>query len=269
MAPSAQHERQGVNPAAPVVRADNIKLGGLMIGLPCYGGVLYDGLLHGMLDLQRACDARGIPLARVTVRNESLVQRARNRCMAEFLASPQFSHLLFIDADIGFRADAVLRLLAHDKPLVGGLYRRKQMDQADYVWNRLPAAQEKREPSGLISCAAIGTGFMMIRRDVPEAMIRASMRRPSLLRRMMGDRQATSPLRYLVAGADGEPGGWRDYTFTLFDCWTDESGNYLSEDYAFCRRWRDLGGDVWADPAIMLDHIGTATFAGDAMRDIK
>lgn len=268
MAPEAAPVRRGIHPAAPVLRVEGLKLGGLMVGLPCYGGVLYDGLLHGMLELQRACDARGIPLARVTVRNESLVQRARNRCMAEFLAAPGFSHLLFVDADIGFEADAVLRLLAHDKPLVGGLYRRKQMDSAAYVWNRLPPGQEKREASGLVSCAAIGTGFMLIRRDVPEAMIRASLRHPPLWRRLLRwSGQPVSPLRYLVAGQDGEAGDWRDHTFTLFDCWTDESGNYLSEDYAFCRRWRDLGGDVWADPNILLDHIGTATFKGDPIKD--
>ena len=269
MACDATPARRGINAAAPAVRAKDLKIGGLMVGLPCYGGVLYDGLLHGMLDLQRACDARGIPLARVTVRNESLVQRARNRCMAEFLAAPHFSHLLFIDADIGFEADAVLRLLAHDKPLIGGLYRRKQMEAREYVWNRLPPDQEKRDASGAVTCAAIGTGFMLIRRDVPEAMIRASLRRPAWWRRALGHGgPAVSPLRYLVAGQDGEPGGWRDWTFSLFDCWIDESGNYLSEDYAFCRRWRDLGGDVWADPAIQLTHIGTASFAGDAMADM-
>jgi hypothetical protein len=254
-------ERRGISPQAPAIHAD-VAVSGLMVGLPAYGGQLYDGLLHGMLDLQKACAAHGIPLHYITVRNESLVQRARNRCVAEFLAHPTASHLLFVDSDIGFTADAVFRLIAHDKPLVGGLYRRKQLDRTEWVWNRLPPDQEKRNPlTGAISCAAIGTGFMLIRRDVVTRMVEASLAKDEA-------GVVRSPLRYLVHAGDGDAGAWRDHTFTLFDCWIDEQSNYLSEDYAFCRRWRDLGGDVWADPAIRLQHVGTATFEGDAWGDL-
>lgn len=264
--PMEQVQRRGISPRAPVIAAD-LQIGGLMIGLPAYGGVLYDAVLHGMLDLQREVDRRGIPFGYVTVRNESLIQRARNRIVADFLAAPQYSHLLFIDADVGFTADAVLRLLAHDKPLVGGLYRRKTMDRIEWVWNQFPAGQERVCPdTGAITCAAIGTGFMMIRRDVVEKMVQASIVKPTLWERLCGHKQPRSPLRYLVG--EGDPGAWRDQTFSLFDCWIDETGNYLSEDYAFCRRWRDLGGDVWADPGILLTHNGTATFAGDPMETL-
>lgn len=249
--------RPGISPRAPAIQADT-PVSGLMVGLPCYGGIA-DGLLHGMMELRAACADLGIPLHFITVRNESLVQRARNRCVAEFLANPTASHLLFIDTDIGFTARGVLRLLAHDVPLIGGLYRRKQLDRVELVWNRLPPDQEKRNPvTGAISCAAIGTGFMLIRRDVITRMIEASLVKGE-------DGVVRSPWRYLTCSTDGDPGGWRDHTFSVFDCWTDEAGNYLSEDYAFCRRWRDLGGDVWADPGILLAHIGLASFEADPM----
>ncbi|NKC33493.1 HK97 family phage prohead protease [Falsiroseomonas selenitidurans] len=247
--------------AAPPIAAD-LSLGGLMVGMPAYGGVVLDNALHGMLDLQMACHQRGIPFGYITVRNESLVQRARNRCVAEFLAQPGYSHLLFVDADVGFTADAVFRLLAHDVPLIGGLYRRKTLTASDWCWNRLAPDQEKRNPAtGAISCAAVGTGFLLIRRDVINRMIRAT-----LTRRKKGG-PLVSPLRYLAG--PGEPGAWREHTYALFDCWIDETGNYLSEDFAFCRRWRDLGGDVWADPAVQLSHSGTATFEGDAWGDLR
>ncbi len=252
-------ERRGIAPTAPLVHCD-IEVGGLLIGLPMYGGVCYDGLLHGMLDLQKACAERGIPLGFITIRNESLIPRARNRCVAEFLANPTASHLLFIDADIGFTADAVFRLMAHDKPIIGGLYRRKQLDRVEWVWNRLPPDEEKRNPqTGAISCAAVGTGFMMIKREVFGRMIEDSIEPDD------GSGVLRSRLRYLTADGDGDPGGWRDHTYAFFDCWIDETGNYLSEDYAFCRRWRDLGGDVWADPGCLLQHVGTTTFAGNPM----
>lgn len=245
-----------------------MNVGGLMVGLPAFGGVLFDAVLLGMMELQRELDRRCIPLATVVIRNESLVQRARNRIVAEFLDKPQFSHLLFIDADVGFTSDAVLRLLAHDKPLIGGLYRRKMLERVDYAWNRLPAGQERRDATGAVTCAAVATGFMMMQRHVPIRMIEATVTKPSLWDRMRGRKFLKSPLRYFPGDDGGEAGGWRDQTYTLFDCWIDETGNYLSEDYAFCRRWRDLGGEVWADPGILLTHNGTATFAGDPMETV-
>lgn len=252
------YSRRGISPRAPAVDG-GAEVSGLMVGLPAYGGVFYDAVLLGLLDLQREMDRRGIPFATVVIRNESLIQRARNRVVAEFLAMPSFSHLLFIDADVGFTSDAVLRLLAHEKPLIGGLYRRKMLDRVDFAWNRLPADQEKRNPvTGAISCAAVATGFMMIKREVFTRIIDASMLPPE------EGKPPRSPLRYLP-GDDGGEGGWRNHTFALFDCWIDETGNYLSEDYAFCRRWRDLGGDVWADPGLLLSHNGTATFEADPM----
>ncbi|MBU8543991.1 MULTISPECIES: hypothetical protein [Roseomonadaceae] len=253
--------RRGIAPAAPPIAAD-LPVGGIMVGMPCYGGVLLDHALHGLMELQMACHIRGIPFCTTTIRNESLVQRARNRCVAEFLARPGFSHLLFVDADIGFTAEAAFRLIAHDVPLIGGLYRRKTLAASDWCWNRMPADQEKRNPvTGAVSCAAVGTGFLLIQRGTINRMIRAT------LRRGRKGQPLTSPLRYLPG--PGDAGAWRDHTYALFDCWIDEAGNYLSEDFAFCRRWRDLGGDVWADPAVQLTHSGTATFEGDAWGDLR
>jgi hypothetical protein len=52
--------------------------------------------------------------------------------------------------------------------------------------------------------------------------------------------------------------------FALFDCMIDpESRTYLSEDFAFCKRWTDIGGEIWADLESRLDHVGPAVFRGD------
>jgi hypothetical protein len=48
-----------------------------------------------------------------------------------------------------------------------------------------------------------------------------------------------------------------------------ETGEYLSEDYAFCRRWRDLGGEVWADAESPLTHVGHATYRGSLVQALK
>lgn len=255
-APAAEIVAGALSPVAPAIPADVAIGGGVMFGLPCYGGHLSDATLRGMLDAQALFAAQGVPFSYVTTRNESLVQRARNTIVAHFLASSA-RWLMFVDADIGFSGRQVLRLLAHDRPIIGGLYRRKTLHRIDWVVNLLPpvagARTVRRDPAtGAIQVAAIGTGFMLIRRDVIEAMLR---RYPQT--------------RYQTAASDGAPGEWRHHTYALFDCWIDETGNYLSEDYAFCRRWRDMGGEIWADPGIILGHHGTAEFLGDPMSGIE
>jgi hypothetical protein len=238
----------GISPLAPRVSGENVEVRGLMVGTPMYGGLCHAGYLHGMMQLATTCHERKIPLATVTITNESLVQRARNTIVAHFLAST-CSHLLFIDADIGFSADAVLRLLLHDREVVGGLYRKKSLDRTDFAFN--PVAGEDGQiitcpRTGAIRAAHLGTGFLMIKRSV-----------------LLNLRFHNPGLRYRMAEGDGAPGPWRDELFLAFDCFRAEDGTYLSEDYGFCHRARQLGIHLWADPGIVLEHHGTACFAAD------
>jgi hypothetical protein len=249
--PPAAPARPGISPAAPVFEA-NVGVRGVMFGLPMYGGQMFDGCLHGLLETQAAFIRQGLGFNYAVIRNESLIQRARNGIVARFLAS-ECSHLFFIDADIGFTAHAVLRLLAHDRPLVGGLYRKKNLARRDWAFNPLrradgQATRDERTGAMLVENAA--TGFLCIRRDVLETMVRAFPH-----------------LKYRAHAGEGE-GAWTDHLYTLFDCWVDPAtGTYWSEDYGFCQRWRALGGEVWVDPGILLQHWGTACFEGDPMDD--
>ena len=101
---------------APALRSE-VAVSAVMFGVPCYGGALSTATLHGLLSTQRALLARRIRFECATTTNESLVTRARNSIVAHFLVS-DCSHLFFIDADIGFGAEAVLRILAHDRPVI-------------------------------------------------------------------------------------------------------------------------------------------------------
>lgn len=239
-----------ISEAGPVFTAPRPKAA-VMFGVPCYGGLVHDATLHGMLDAQARLREHDIGFAYVTTRNESLVQRARNYCVAQFMKS-DCTHLLFVDADIGFRAAHVLRLLAHDRPLIGGLYRKKTLERRDFVVTWLPGETAPRDArTGAVQCAAVGTGFMLIRRDVIERMI-----------------EAFPGTRYLIH-PDDVSGAQADHAHALFDCWIDPvTRTYLSEDYAFCARWRAMGGEVWCDPALVLEHHGTACFVADPTDDI-
>ena len=99
--------------------------------------------------------------------------------------------------------------------------------------------------NGFAKVGYAGTGFLMIRRAVLERMC-AHYPQLRFARDHSADAATASPNRY-----------------ALFDCMIDEKGTYLSEDFAFCRRWTDMGGEIWADLSSRLEHVGPMTFSGD------
>jgi hypothetical protein len=233
----------------------------LVIGTPCYGGNVTSQFAISLLNLQRICDQAGIGLDILLLGGDALITRARQNVVAHFLAKPQATHLLFIDADIGFAPEQVLRLLAFGSDMSAAVYPTKRID-----WNKVrnavklgvePLEQaalsyvvELADPpevrDGFAKVRYAGTGFLMIRRQVLEAM---QAHYPDL--RYSREHQANDPLR-------GSP-----HRYALFECLIDrESGVYLSEDFSFCRRWTDMGGEIWIDLASQLTHTGPLTFDG-------
>jgi hypothetical protein len=240
-----------LSPHVPRFQRD-ITTTGVMLGVPCYGGLIHDACVQGLAETRVRLDAMGIPCGTITIRNESLVQRARNGIARLFLNSPA-DRLVFIDADIGFTADQVIRLLAHDRPLVGGLYRKKTLGRVDFAVNfRADAdgAVERDPATGAIRALDVGTGFLAIKRAVFEAMA-----------------VAMPEIAYRVPHGDEAMGAKEMHAF--FDCAIcPDSRQYLSEDYLFCRRWAALGGEVWADPGLILEHFGTLCLTADPMEHL-
>ena len=232
-----------------------------MFATPCYGGMCTEPYLRSMLDLTRALMTLGVAHRVETMANESLITRARNRLVQRFLASDA-THLYFIDADLRFRAGDVIRLLAHDKPVVAGAYPAKVVHEDRLVGRTFDSVEELRRATiqyvvnvvyededamargevrvrqGLVEAHDAGTGFLCIQRHVIERMV-----------------EAFPETRYLPERSS-EP------AWALFDTSIDEHGRYLSEDYTFCRRWQRIGGTVWVDPTVVLDHVGTYVYAG-------
>ena len=234
-----------ISESAPIFRS-SIESTGLMVAMPCFGGMVTAAAMRGALDTQGACLALGLPFVLATLTNESLVTRGRNALASIFLRSSA-SHLLFLDSDIGFGADAVLRLLGHGRPVMGGLYRSKRLGGADWVAT-FPggkgATVRRDATTGAVEVEAIGTGFLLLHRQVLEKLAEAH---PETLHQT-----EDGPAHALFeAGVDptAAPG----------------EGRYLSEDFLFCARWRALGGEVWCDPAVRLEHHGQVALAGDPM----
>ena len=211
--------------------------------IPCYGGMVNEGFFISMLKFMAAANRLGINFTVDTMVNESLIPRGRNSLVAKFLAfEPQSTHLMFIDADIGFEPEEVLKLILADKDVAGGLYPKKALP-IQYVVNKVPNSVKE---GNLVEVANLGTGFMLIKRSCIESIIRAK-----------------PELHY--ADAIGLDPKFDPYKYALFDTSIDEhTREYLSEDYHFCKLWRGMGGKIWADLTIKLDHCGYYKFAGDA-----
>ena len=256
------------------LKVEEIRKNKFFIATPCYGGQLNEPYFRSVIKMMTFFNGHQIPLAFGTIANESLVTRARNVLLAYFLNS-DYTHLLFIDADIEFQVEDVLKLYAHDKDVVVGAYPKKGV-----AWNRirsslsLPELADKplsdkeiaafgsdyainfkfvdREKGtiavekGLIKLHDAGTGFMMIKREAILKMIKAY---PEL--------KYNNDVN--INNAD-----LKDQFYALFDTMIDPvDKRYLSEDYTFCRHWQEIGGDIWLDPTISLNHYGHFCFQGN------
>ena len=236
----------------------------LMVATPCYGGLLTQGYVESIIELIRYSTEKEVHIQLAMLGQDALITRSRNRLVSAFLNDSSLTHLLFIDADIAFAPEAVGRLLDHDEDVVAGLYPLKVHD-----WSNADAQQRLHgEPPELASLAYVGTfceGAALQRRGDFVTAIYAGTGFMLIRRRVLEMLAGAHPeLRYTSAHVYPRPNAPGRNLFAIFDCMIEpETGAYLSEDYAFCRRWRDQGGRIWLDTRSKLSHIGSHCFAGD------
>ena len=234
----------------------------LVVATPCFGGQISVLYAASLLRLQKIVRTyRDFNLKIQFKDGDALIPRARASLVAQFLDAPSATHLLFIDADIGFEPQQVLRLIECGADMCAAVYPIKRID-----WGKVketiaadrphPAAAysyvfEVDDPNavtqqgGFVKVRYAGTGFLMIRREAVERMC-AHYPQLKFKRDHSLDASSASDNRY-----------------ALFDTMIDAGGTYLSEDFAFCKRWTDMGGEIWADLDSKLQHVGPLTFAGD------
>jgi hypothetical protein len=232
----------------------------LFVSTPCYGGVCLQAYAESMLRLQRTCAVNGIQMMLDTTENESLVHRARNLAVARFMQKTQATHFLFIDADIHFDPESVIRLIKSEHDIAVAAYPKKCI-MWDNVETYVKSGKEGRDLARVASSLVLNfksqqtqiqngfaevldgpTGFMLIKRDVFRRM---EEKYPELM--CVNDHQNRD----------------LDTYHACFDCMIDpDTRRYLSEDYAFCRRWQMMGGRIFADVMTVLGHIGNIRFFG-------
>jgi hypothetical protein len=233
-----------------------------MIATPAYGEIFYAPYVQSVLALARLAHKDKWDFMFESL-SYAEISEARNYLVTRFFDKTDATHLLFVDADMGFPAKLVTDMLAIGKPVVGVIYPKRQIDLkrvADlarsepdtgraiakahqFVARRLPSAGSAR--TGFIEVEACGAGVLLIERGCIEALLRKA---PKLSDEAgKGRTPLTKDLPRLIRA---------------FDPLVKDDGGRLSEDYAFCHRWRSLcGGEVWANVAHEITHVGLHHFA--------
>ena len=245
----------------------------IFVATPMYGGMCSGQYCKSTADLSKLAQSYGIEIEFFYLFNESLITRARNYCVDEFLRHERFTHLMFIDSDIGFNPDDILTLAAiaepgSDKQIVCGPYPKKciswekvkvavdkgygdENPQAladyvgDYVFNPASGKNQIRIDE-VAEVMEGGTGFMMIQRSAFEQY-----------------EKAYPEFHYLPDHVRSEHFDGTREIMAYFDCVIcPDTKRYLSEDYMFCQWARNAGIKVLMAPWMRLTHMGSYTFGG-------
>jgi hypothetical protein len=238
----------------------------IFVATPCYGGQVNVRYMESILELKKVLDEYEIGFTFFNVPFDSLVPRARNTCVNRFLADEDATHLMFIDADIQFDALSIIKMLLHDKNVICGAYPKKTVnfDEIKRKINLVENMQEliasstryainlkantKPDNKGLVEVLDAPTGFMLIKRKVITDMIE--------------NYPETQYSNDIISYKESEKSS---KYYDLFQCKVSNN-RYLSEDYAFCRLWQNIGGKIYIDLTVRLTHIGQFCYYGDPVK---
>jgi hypothetical protein len=197
----------------------------------------------------------------------SLVTQGRNLCVSSFLNKKEYTHMLFVDGDISFDPSSVVKLLKCDKDVVSIPYPMKTIN-----WNKVhgriqndkninmndlsksgftyPIKVEDQQninvSKGIMEVTHAPTGFMLIKKEAILKMVERyphlKIKQPTI---MNGEAKDTENL------------------WNFFDTWFDQETNkYYGEDFAFCQKWRDIGGKCYCYVNDFITHVGEYSFEG-------
>jgi hypothetical protein len=226
----------------------NIKL-----ATPMYQGECSGYFMESVLSLFNECNKRGINLSWEFLYNESIIARGRNT-LANKIFQDDTTHLLFIDADMKFNVDDIFRLIEADKDVIAAVCPRKEINWTTVKQAALAGQEQLSKHTGIfnfiplevnkdiivnryeaLEVARIGTGIMLIKKDVLEKL---------------------KPYTRTFKSSTGED------IFEYFRMDIDQNGIFTGEDYFFCDLYRKHGGKIFAAPWTMVGHHGPMLYQG-------
>ncbi len=206
----------------------------VMVGTPAYGGMMHVDYVRGLFDFTAA----GIHFQMTAIGNESLITRARNTILAAFHEQTEFSHLLFLDADVHLPAGDLHAMLAADVPAIAAPVALKALDaEGRAIWN---VGRCIGSYGRFLKVEQVGTAALLLSRAATDALVQDAIDHGRTYGR--------------AATAQGDHDAAIHYD--VFRVGVHE-GVYLSEDFWACRRLRALGFDILIDPSALTRHHGT------------
>lgn len=277
----------------------------ILIAMPAYQGGVQTSTAKSIVELTTLLNINGIKSKWLTIDSESLITRGRNACIAYFLSAKEFTHILFIDADITFPVAAVLRLLDSNKDITGIAYPKKGLSQKDIVqsvlqtvrWDHVDMAMKRGlsipsiidEQMKLIDDNQVflrATNYVMNPLPGPLAIENGWLKVAEIgtgfmmiKRKVIDDLVQKHPeMKYhndLPTYNLYHP-DMKDNFYLFFDCRVGQcmidnvkSQRYLSEDYAFCQLCRSIGYDIWLDITQTVAHTGNYIFVGNLLSTLS
>ena len=216
----------------------------VIIAIPSHSGTLHSACVLSLMATQHLLFKKGIEVEVNILNGCAYLPVARNTLVAMFMKDKDATDLFFIDADVGFPADAVIKLLERDEDIVAGIYPLK----TDLTAFPVQIKTEDNIPigrDGLISADFLPTGFMRIKRRVFTIM-----------------QEKYPELKYesnIVNVTNSDV----DDVYDFFNMGVIGSSKWTTEDFAFCERWREIEGKLWVYPNIDFTHTGLKSFVGN------
>ena len=242
----------------------------LFIATPCYGGQVNVFFMESIINLVMECQKHNINCSFFKIPFESLIPRARNVCASAFIKS-KFTHMIFIDSDIQFDASDVIQMINTDVDLIGGSYPTKSINSKLFEQNKHSSNSYKdilsksvnytskqfkskvtKENYKQLECSLLATGFMLIKQTVFIKLIET----------------CGESIKYL-----NDIPAYSTYSINneIYDFFQSKiiGKKYVSEDYGFCKLWESIGGKIYTDLSIRLNHIGTMTYYGNPLIELN
>lgn len=243
----------------------------VMIAIPAHARTVYVNCAMAMANLVGVFASQRVPYRMHSIA-DAIIGRARNSIAAEFLADDKnWTHLVMLDSDVGFNPRDILRMIAFNKDVVGCALPKRQYDataipeagvkswdEAEAYMARFTAdllldeGQQMQATNGFVQARHIATAVMVVKRQVFETMI---------------EKNAVQKIQPDVELQPGRADKFYGFFETMVD---PETRTYVGEDFAFCRRWRDIcGGEIWCDLQGEYVHTGPYDFRGNILKTIR
>ena len=214
-----------------------------MIGLPCAGGIVSEKTTLGLFNLGKALVRNNVDHGLLTLTNSSLITQARSKVANFFINNTEHEYLFFLDSDIGFNPEDVLKLLAHQVPIVSGAYPMKIIPERYCV----DISQPEQRHGDLVKINGNGMGFVLIHRQV---FLDIAKQYPNL-KYIPSDYHSDTP--HTEAEMNNSYHYFAEH---------QTPNSFMSEDKSFFHRAQQVGYNIWLDPTIKLNHTGYHIYQG-------